>query len=136
MNISRLLSKVILTSLAVLVLLTASCHWPVEPAEPAVNKEQSGPPPSGAGLFQTMPPQPEPLPQQPEVSVSPVHSSRPSLVHQLPMMIAALVILFLVSVLIFHTFGRQLRRKGFKAHAPTSHLDIWATHKPPQFLDP
>ncbi len=136
MNLSRMILNVVLAGFALLILSAASCQTSVDPSEPVVDQKQSGPPPSGAGLFQNVAAQPAPLPQPTEEPESPVRSSPPGLANQYLMMVFALVMLFLLSVLIFHPFGRQLRRKRLKAHAPTSHLDIWATHKPPQFLDP
>ena len=136
MNISRLILNVSLAGLTLLVFSAASCQTSGQPTDAVVDEKRSGPPPSGAGLFQNVAAQPAPLPQPTEEPESPVRSRPPGLANQYLMMVFALVMLFLLSVLIFHTFGRQLRRKRLKAHAPTSHLDIWATHKPPQFLDP
>ena len=65
-----------------------------------------------------------------------VHFSRPAAWNDWLMLVAIILGLFLLSVILFHGMARRLRQKSFRAHAPTRHADIWASHKPPEFLDP
>lgn len=65
----------------------------------------------------------------------------PSLEHAVAMrhwlvLVGALLLLFLFSLILFRTLGRRLAKRRFRAHAPTPHADIWASHKPPESFDP
>lgn len=135
MNSALFISKVTPVALAVLVLCTASCRKPADPAELALEQKQAGPPPSAANIL-PVDRQPDPLPASRKPQGSAVHSRLPGLLDARLILVAVLVILFFFSVLIFHTLGRRLRQRSLRAHSPTRHVDIWSTHKPPRFLDP
>lgn len=48
------------------------------------------------------------------------------------MLIGVLLVVFLLWLILFRAIGRRLRKRAFRAHAPTPHADIWASHKPPE----
>ncbi len=52
------------------------------------------------------------------------------------MFVGVLLLLFLFSLILFRSLGRRLGKRSFRAHDPTPHADIWASHKPPEFFDP
>ena len=138
------LFKVLAIGLALLILCAASCRKSVDPNKLMLQSKPAAPPPSAANVIQIAPP-PEAAPPpvtlehtEPPQNLAGQSESvgRPQFLRHWLMLVAALTMLFLLSLLIFHTMGRRLRRRSFKPHPPTSHADIWASHKPPEFLDP
>ena len=83
--------------------------------------------------------QPSPaLPVAPAESQSPlepVSPKRRAAMRRWLMLFGVLLVLFLLWLVLFHAIGRRLRKRALRAHAPTPHADIWASHKPPEFLD-
>ena len=121
---------------ALLVLCVSSCRKPSPLDEEVLSKKKAGPAPSAANVIKIEPP-PAPAPAAATESDHPVISTvHPALYRQWFVLLGMLLVLFLLSLILFHTMGRRLRQKAFRAHAPTRHADIWASHKPPQFLDP
>ena len=120
--------------LALLILCGASSGNSLESNELSLDKDPVGP----ANLIK-----PDQLSQAPPVAPaqtqSPLEPLSPK--PQAPLrrwliLVGLLLVLFLLSLVLFHTIGRRLRKRAFRAHAPTPHADIWASHKPPEFPDP
>ena len=125
-----------------LVLCVSSCRKPSPLDEAALSKRKAGPAPSAANVIKIEPPA-DPAPVETPVGAAAAESDGPviSTIQPAPwrewfMLLGILLVLFLLSLILFHTMGRRVRQKAFRAHAPTRHTDIWASHKPPQFLDP
>ena len=122
---------------ALLVLGVSSCRKPSPLDEEALSKKKAGPAPSAANVIKIDPvPDLSPAAAATESNEPVTSTIQPGLWRHWFMLLGILLVLFLLSLIIFHTLGRRLRQKAFRAHAPTRHADIWASHKPPQFLDP
>ena len=125
-----------------LALCCVSCRKSPTAAELALERSLSkgaGAAPSAASVIKIDPPAtsestPNTTVAGPTEEV--VHFSRPGAWNDWLMLVAIILMLFLLSVVLFHVMARRLRQKSFRAHAPTRHADIWASHKPPEFLDP
>ena len=153
---ARITTALIFACLVGSVLCVVSCQPPAKtPAELALEKKTAGKAPSAANITElvsvdnaaadlaaadsAVDPAADPVVESAIVEYSPpapVVLSPPGLVRSWLMLLAILLILFLLSLILFHSMARRLRQKSFRAHAPTRHADIWASHKPPQFLDP
>ena len=125
--------------LVLFVLCSASCRKSPTPAELALEKASPGSAPTAANVIVVEPPA-DPVPTAAAVVPEPVaevlNVPHPAFYRTGLMLVAIILVLFLLSVVLFHSLARRLRQKSFRAHAPTRHADIWASHKPPQFLDP
>jgi hypothetical protein len=122
---------------ALLAFCGASCSWFVNPEKLALDSEPSGSAPKLANIIKIDPPT-KTLPDTPaatQPSDKPISTNHRAILHWL-MLIAVLLVLFLLSLILFHSLGRRLGKRSFRVHAPTRHADIWASHKPPQFFDP
>ena len=133
--------------LTALLLCSLSCRKSSKLEEIALRAETSGPAPSAADVIKIAPPvNPAPVPaapptmttQSPQPPDGVIYVSRPTIFQHWYwlLLVGILLILFLLALILFHILGRNLQRKSFRAHSPTRHVDIWASHKPPQFLDP
>ena len=137
--------------LAALLLCSLSCRKSSNLEEIALHAEKAGPAPSAADVIKIAPPvNPAPvsvpaIPAPPTMTIqSPqppdgvIYVSRPTIFQHWYwlLLVGILLVLFLLALILFHILGRNLQQKSFKAHSPTRHVDIWASHKPPQFLDP
>ena len=140
-----LLSNILVFALALLILCSVSCRKSVDPNELILKSRSTAPPPSAANVINVgpAPAQPASSPATSQNSPAPVEStSEPASISQRQffrhwaMLLTVLILLFLLSLVIFHSMGRRLRHRSFKPHPPTRHADIWASHKPPEFLDP
>ena len=127
---------------ALLALCCVGCQKSPTPADLVLeqaSESSGGLAPSAANVIKIDPPA-NPEPQVTTAAVEPtetvINVSHPAVYRNWQMLVAIILILFLLSVILFHGMGRRLRKKSFRAHAPTQHADIWASHKPPQFLDP
>ncbi len=77
------------------------------------------------------------LPTASQALDKPISANYRGILRGLLMLVGVLLVLFLLSVMLFHSFGRRLGKRAFRAHAPTRHTDIWVSHKvPPEFFDP
>ena len=126
-------------SLALLSFTGSSCRKSVDPEKLALSDESLGPAPNIANVIQipkTAPPpvQPEPIAPQPPPQPTITSYNATILQHWL-MLLGILLALFFFSLILFHIMGRRLHKRAFRAHAPTRHANIWASHKPPKFLD-
>ena len=132
----------ILTLVVLLALCCVSCQKSPTPAELALERSSekaAGAAPSAASVIKLTPPTASE--STPKITaVGPTDAgigvSRPTAWNYWLMLVAIMLLLFVLSVLLFHGMARRLRQKSFRAHAPTRHADIWASHKPPEFLDP
>ena len=142
--------------LTALLLCSLSCRKSSKLDEIALRAETSGPAPSAADVIKiALPVNPVPVPvpaatATPTMTTQPpppsdgvipdgvIYVSRPTIFQHWYwlLLVGILLVLFLLALILFHILGRNLQRKSFKAHSPTRHIDIWASHKPPQFLDP
>ena len=147
--------------LAALLLCSFSCRKSSKLDEIALHAEKAGPAPSAADVIKIAPPvnlapvsvpviaapiAPAPptmtiQPPQPPDEVIPdgvIYVSHPTIFQHWYwlLLVGILLVLFLLALILFHVLGRNLQRRSFRAHSPTRHVDIWASHKPPQFLDP
>ena len=156
------ITTIIFTGLLVVLLLCSlSCRKSSKLDEIALRAETSGPAPSAADVIKIAPP-PNPVPVSAPAMVVPTAPAPPTMTTQSPpppdgvipdgviyvshptifqhgywlLLVGILLVLFLLALILFHVMGRNLQRRSFKAHSPTRHVDIWASHKPPQFLDP
>ncbi|NIA07886.1 MAG: hypothetical protein GWP14_09705 [Actinobacteria bacterium] len=129
----------ITVALVLLALCCVSCQKSPTPAELALEQASGGVAPTAANVIKLDPP------SNPVATGSTtagqrteevVNISHPGVYRHWLMLVAIILILFLLSVILFHGMARRLRQKSFRAHAPTRHADIWSSHKPPQFLDP
>ena len=143
MNVINVMFRLRLVIIFVLlVLCSTSCRKSPTPAKLAIQKKSAGSAPSAANVIVVEPPaEVESIaPVAAAVATEPVaevvNVPHPAFYRTEVMLVAVLLVLFVVSVVVFHSLGRRLRQKSFRAHAPTRHADIWASHKPPQFLDP
>ena len=119
-------TSILTPCLALLILCGASSanSKPPDSNELSLDKEPVGP----AKVSKTDQPS-----QAPPEAVSPKH--RAAMRHGL-MLVGILLVIFLLWLILFHAIGRRLRKRALRAHAPTPHADIWASHKPPQLPDP
>ncbi len=132
---------------ALLIFCGASCRKPVNPEKLALMSEPPGPALNPAAVVKIDQPV-KALPAAPaetgepsatitgEASDKPVSANQRTILQDWLMLVGVLLLLFLLSLMLFHSLGRRLRKRTFRAHAPTRHADIWASHQPPQFLDP
>ena len=125
---------------ALLAFCGASCRRPVNPEKLALAGEPSGPAPNPAAVIKINPPVKALSPNSAEAQTQNEAISANKPVIPIPpnwlMLVGVLLLLFLLSLILFHSLGRRLSKRSFRAHAPTRHADIWASHKPPQFFDP
>ncbi|MCK4851178.1 MAG: hypothetical protein KAT11_07500 [Phycisphaerae bacterium] len=125
---------------ALLVFCGASCRKPVNPEKLALMSDPSGSAPNPAAVIKIDPPVKalSPAPPEAQAQNEAISANKPA--NPIPpnwlMLVGVLLLLFLLSLILFHSLGRRLRKRTFRAHAPTRHADIWASHKPPQFFDP
>ena len=129
-------------AVALLALCCVSCRKAPTPADLVLEQasgKSGGLAPSAANVIEIDPPV-VPEPQVTTAVIEPteavINVSHPAVYRNWLMLVAIILVLFLLSVVLFHGMGRRLRKKSFRAHAPTQHADIWASHKPPEFLDP
>ncbi len=121
----------------------ASCSWFVNPEKLALDSEPSGSAPKLANVIKINPAATALAaePGEPSATITgepsdkPVSANHRAILHWL-MLVAVLLVLFLLSLMLFHSLGRRLGKRSFRVHAPTRHANIWASHKPPQFFDP
>ena len=116
-----------------------SCRKSVDMDNLGLSKQSAGSAPKAANVIKLadLPAvAAAPLAKQADIAQDATVPNRPNLFQHWAMLAGTLLVLFLLSVFVFHTMGRHLRKRSFKAHAPTRHANIWASHKPPQFLDP
>ena len=140
----RLTAFVLVALFSTLLICTVSCSPKPTPTEIALQSKTAGRAPSAADVIQIAPPT-EPIAVT-AVAAAPIAADfseeplplevKASVLRHWLMLVAILLVLFFVSLILFHNIGRRLRQKSFHAHSPTRHVDIWASHKPPQFLDP
>ena len=71
-----------------------------------------------------------------ELSAKPMSLEHLAVLRKWLMFVGVLLLLFLFSLILFRSLGRRLGKRSFRVHDPTSHTDIWASHKPPEFFDP
>ena len=125
--------------LVLVALCCVSCRKTVTPAELALEEGSGGAAPTAANVITFDPPS-NPAPIADTTAVAPTaevfNISHPAAWSHWLMLVAIILILFLLSVVLFHGMARRLRQKSLRAHSPTRHADIWSSHKPPQFLDP
>ena len=129
---------------ALLAFCGASCSWwSANPEKLALDSEPSGSAPKFANIIK-IDPAATALAAEPgeptatitgEPSDKPISANHRTILHWL-MLIAVLLVLFLLSLILFHSLGRHLGKRSFRAHAPTRHADICASHQPPQFFHP
>ena len=123
---------------ALLILSGASCRKSIDPKKLTLADEAIGPAPNAANVIKIDAPI-KALPAAPaetQASHSPISPNYPAIWRHWLMLLGALLLLFLLSLMLFHTMGRQLHKPTFRVHPPTRHANIWASHNPPQFLDP
>ena len=129
---------ILAASLAMLIVTGASCQKTVDPNKLVLSEESVGPAPNPANVIQiakpTPPAQSEPLALQAPPEPTTAINRYPIMQHWL-MLVGILLALFFFSLILFHIMGRPLHKRSFRAHQPTRHANIWASHKPPQFLD-
>ncbi len=128
---------------ALLALSGASCSWWSLATEKfAPDNELSSSAPKLADVIKitpsakAIPDTPAPATIEPEPSDKSISLEQWTFLRSWWMLVGVLLLLFLLSLMLFHHLGRRLGKRSFRAHAPTPHADIWASHKPPQFFDP
>ena len=128
--------------LVLVALCCVSCRKSPTPADLVLeqaSENSAGVAPTAANVIKLDPPS-NPTATVDTTAVGPteevVNISQPAAWNHWLMLVAIILILFLLSVVLFHGMARRLRQKSLRAHAPTRHSDIWASHKPPEFLDP
>ena len=131
-------TSILAACFALLAFCGASCSWFVNPEKLALDSEPSGSAPKLANVIKIDPPA-KTLPDTPAATGSSDKSislEQRTILRDWLMLVGILLLLFLLSLILFHSLGRRLGKRSFRAHAPTRHADIWASHKPPQFFDP
>jgi hypothetical protein len=132
-------TSILAACFALLAFCGASCSWwSTNPEKLALDAEPSGSAPKLANIIKIDPPT-KTLPDTP-AATGPSDKSISLEQRTIPpnwlMLVGVLLLLFLLSLILFHSLGRRLGKRSFRVHAPTRHADIWASHKPPQFFDP
>ena len=138
---SLIKTTILAGALGLLILCVASCSKSIDPNKLAVDQEAASPPPNVANVIKIEPPVKEPVPAalthtQNQPPPEPIFPNHPLIVRHWLMLLGVLLLFFLLSLMLFHSMGRRLHKRTLRAHAPTRHANIWASHKPPQFLDP
>ncbi len=135
---SLIRTTILAACFALLAFCGASCSWFVNPEKLALDSEPSGSAPKLANVIKIAPPT-KALPDTPAATQSSDKSislEHRTILRNWLMLVGVLLVLFLLSLMLFHTMGRRLHKRTFRAHAPTRHANIWASHKAPEFLDP
>lgn len=129
---------ILASCLGLMILCVASCSKSVAPNELSIDKDAAAPPPNVTKVIKIAPAV-KALPAvgaHRQARPGPIFPNYRLIVRHWLMLVGVLLVLFLLSLLLFHTMGRRLGKRSFRAHAPTRHANIWASHKAPEFLDP
>ncbi len=135
---SLIVTTILAGCFALLILSGASCRKSIDINKLVLADEAVGPAPSAANVIKIDPPV-KALPAasaEIQPSHSPISVNQWGIWRHWLMLVGVLLLLFLLSLMLCHTLGRRLHKPTFRAHPPTRHANIWASHKPPQFLDP